>query len=427
MSRFLYSLLWICLVPLALLRLLWRARREPTYRCHLAERLGLFGAPAPRRLTVWVHAVSVGETRAAQPLIDALSRQMPDARLLLTQTTAAGRDVARTLFDDRVTLAWLPWDLPWTQRAFLRHWQPALGIVMETEIWPNLLHEARCAGVPMVLANARLSARSAGGYARLGAFGRNAIASFDRVIAQDEADAARLQALGARQVVVAGNLKFDIAPPPGQTALGARWRTEIGARQVVLLASTRDGEEAMLLDALLPVLPPDVLIALVPRHPDRFDEVAEQVHARGLALCRRSAGRLPDAATHVWLGDSMGEMSAWYALADIALIGGSWRPLGGQNLIEACAVGCPVIVGPHTFNFLQVTRDAVTAGAALRAGDATEAAGQAVAVLADARQREAMAEAGRTFATAHRGATARTLALIAPLLTPGAAAPVSAP
>ncbi|WP_018412813.1 lipid IV(A) 3-deoxy-D-manno-octulosonic acid transferase [Methyloversatilis thermotolerans] len=426
MSRTLYSLLWLCLLPLAVLRLLWRSRREPAYRLHMAERLGM-SARAIGSPVIWIHAVSVGETRAAQPLIEALQRQRPDAVILLSQTTAAGRGVAETLFDGRVMLAWLPWDLPWAQRAFLRRWQPELGIVLETEIWPNLLHEAARAGIPVVLANARLSARSARGYARLGGFIRHAVSTFAQVIAQTDADAVRLRALGARQVTVAGNLKFDMAPPASQTRQGSDWRASLARRAVVLLASTRDGEETMLLDALLPVLPAEVLIALVPRHPDRFDEVAALVRARGISMCRRGAGEMPAAGTRLWLGDSMGEMSAWYALADIALIGGSWLPLGGQNLIEACAVGCPVIVGPHTFNFQQVTADAVAAGAALRARDTAEAAAQAVRLLGDAQRRAAMGEAGRTFSAAHRGATARTMAAIEPLLRRSSEGAISAP
>lgn len=417
MMRAFYTLLWLLALPFALLRSRLRGRREPGYLEDLGGRLGLGPQPTARP-TLWLHAVSVGETRAAAPLLAALRARHPDHRILITQMTATGRATARQLYGDFAEFAWLPWDLPWAQRAFLHRWTPALGVVMETEIWPNLLRECRQAGVPVVLANARLSARSAARYARLGGFVRSVLQDFSMLIAQTAEDAARLSALGARQVAVAGNLKFDIEPPAGQLDLGRRWREALGPRRVLLLASTREDEETLLLDALLPLLPDDVLIALVPRHPQRFDEVAGLIRARGLTLRRRSAGELPDADTRIWLGDAMGEMFAWYALADLALIGGSWQPLGGQNLIEACAVGCPVIVGPHTFNFTQATADAVTAGAARRAADPAEAASIASQLLADPPTLTATGAAGLAFARAHRGATGRTMALIAPLLPP---------
>jgi 3-deoxy-D-manno-octulosonic-acid transferase len=413
--HFLYSTLWLLVLPFAALKLWWRSRREPGYSTKPGERLGLAASVATVP-TLWIHAVSVGETRAAAPLIAALRARHPHHRILVTHMTATGRTTARGLYGEFAELAWLPWDLPWAQRAFLRRWKPALGIVMETEIWPNLLREARRAGVPMVLANARLSARSAMRYARLDGFVRNVLADFTAIGAQTGDDGARFRSLGAQQVSVTGNLKFDICAPAAQIALGTRWHQAIGARQVLLLASTRDGEEALLLDALLEVIPPDVLIALVPRHPQRFDEVATLITSRGLGLCRRSGGRWPTTDTRIWLGDAMGEMFAWYRLADLALIGGSWLPQGGQNLIEACSVGCPVLSGPHTFNFEQATEDAIAAGAALRVDDATAAAAEALRLLADPATLGTMGEAGRAYAQAHRGATARTMALVAPLL-----------
>ncbi|MDP2795506.1 lipid IV(A) 3-deoxy-D-manno-octulosonic acid transferase [Methyloversatilis sp.] len=415
--RFLYSTLWILVLPLALLRLFWRSRSEAGYARNIMQRLGFFRA-VTLRSTIWLHAVSVGETRAAQTLIDALRARWPDARILLTQTTATGRATAQSLYGDAVTLAWLPWDLPWSQRAFLRVWRPAIGILLETELWPNLIAECRRAGVPVVLANARLSERSAHRYARLPSLVGAMLQSLSGVAAQTEADAGRLRALGARAVTVAGNLKFDLSPPPDQLALGERWRAALGRRRIVLLASTRDGEETLLLTALEACLPDDVLIALVPRHPQRFDAVARLVAGRGLTLARRSAGTLPGDNDRVWLGDSMGEMFAWYALADLAVIGGSWLPLGGQNLIEACAAGCPVIIGPHTFNFAQATEDALAAGAALRAADVDEMAATTCRLLADPASLKTMSDEGRAFAASHRGATGRCMALIRPLLQP---------
>lgn len=418
MIRAFYTLIWLLGLPLALLRSRLRGRLEPGYLEDIGGRLGL-GAQPPARPTLWLHAVSVGETRAAAPLLAALRARYPDHRILITQMTATGRATARQLYGDFAEFAWLPWDLPWAQRAFLRRWKPALGIVMETEIWPNLLRECRQASVPVVLANARLSARSAARYARVGRFVRRVLQDFSAVVAQTADDAARFTALGATRVAVAGNMKFDIEAPASQLDLGEHWRAALGARRVLLLASTREGEEAPLLDALLPALPPDVLIAVIPRHPQRFDEVADNILSRGLTLCRRSVGAVPDTSTRVWLGDAMGEMFAWYALADLALMGGSWKPLGGQNLIEACAVGCPVVIGPHTFNFSAATLDAIDAGAALRATDEANAADIACALLDDPEVRQRMATAARAFAGAHRGATARTLELLEALLPPG--------
>lgn len=415
MTRLFYSLLWHMALPLLLLRTLLRGRKEPGYRQDLRQRFGM-GSPQTSRPTIWIHAVSVGETRAAAPLIAALRARWPRHRILVTQMTATGRSTARELFGDQIESVWLPWDLPWAQRQFLKRWKPQIGIVMETEIWPNLLHECSRAGIPVLLANGRLSERSAARYALAPTLVRDALADFAHILAQTDADAQRFAALGAPRPSIAGNLKFDIVPSSAQMDAGLRWREAIKERRVLLLASTRDGEEALLLDALLPQLPTDVLIALVPRHPQRFDEVAALIKTRGLSLCRRSTGVLPSADTRVWLGDAMGEMFAWYALADLALIGGSWLPLGGQNLIEACAVGCPVLIGPHTFNFAQATEDAIAAGAALRVSDAACAAREAVRLLAEPAKLEAMAGAGRAFAQAHRGATARTMALIEPLL-----------
>ncbi|MBL8470077.1 lipid IV(A) 3-deoxy-D-manno-octulosonic acid transferase [Methyloversatilis discipulorum] len=415
MMRALYTLIWLLGLPIALLRTRLRGQREPGYLEDIGGRLGL-GPHPPSRPTLWLHAVSVGETRAAAPLLAALRARYPEHRLLITQMTATGRATARALYGDFAEFAWLPWDLPWAQRAFLRRWRPALGIVMETEIWPNLVHECRRAGVPVVLANARMSARSATRYARLGGFVSTVLRDFSALVAQTAEDAVRLSALGAPRVAVAGNLKFDIEPPASQLDLGRAWRAGVGPRRVLLLASTREDEEAPLLDALLPELPSDVLIALVPRHPQRFDEVADDILSRGLTLCRRSSGASPDTNTRIWLGDAMGEMFAWYALADLALIGGSWQPLGGQNLIEACAVGCPVVIGPHTFNFSTATLDAIGAGAAMRAIDEANAAAIAHALLDDPERRQRMATAAHTFARAHRGATVRTLQALEALL-----------
>lgn len=410
MARLTYSFVLYLLTPLIWLRLLWRARRQPEYLQRLGERYGFYGRRPPGPL-LWVHAVSVGETRAAQPLVEALQRRWPAHRILLTGMTPTGRQAAREVYGDRVVQAYLPYDYPGAVDRFLRHFSPEFGVLMETEVWPNLLAAARRRGVPVMLANARLSARSARGYGRIGALARPAFASLAGVAAQTADDASRLAELGVAPVEVCGNLKFDVQPPADKLALGRQWRAALGERPVWLAASTREGEEELVLQAWRSVAP-EALLVLVPRHPQRFAEVAALLGARGIEFARRSE-ELPGPASRVWLGDSMGEMAAYYALADLAFVGGSLLPLGGQNLIEAAACGCPVLVGPHTFNFKQATEDALAAGAALRVADA-DALGVAVdRLLADETALAGMREAAQSFARAHQGATGRMLALIA--------------
>lgn len=417
MKRLPYTLLWHLGLPLIGLRLLWRARKQPEYLQHLAERFG--AAPqAGARPRIWLHAVSVGETRAAQPLIKALLAAHPDHDILLTHMTPTGRATSEELFgkEARVSRCYLPYDFPWAQARFLTRARPAIGIVMETEVWPNLMVAAGKAGVPMLLANARLSARSARGYTRLGQLARDTFGAFARVLAQTADDAARLEACGARQPRISGNVKFDVELAADKLALGEQFRAAADGRPILLAASTREGEEGPLLDAFLRHAPADALLVLVPRHPQRFDEVAALVAQRQLACERRSAGMQIAPQTRVWLGDSMGEMVAYYRMADVAIIGGSWAPLGGQNLIEACAAGVPVLVGPHTFNFTEAADKAIAAGAALRCADLDEGLRQATRLLADPATRQAMGKAGHNFADTNRGATARTVEEIGALL-----------
>lgn len=410
MARLVYSLVLYLGTPLIWLRLVWRSRRQPEYLRHLGERWGFYRC-RPENPCLWLHAVSVGETRAAQPLVEALLRRWPDHTLLLTGMTPTGRDAGREVYGDRVLQAYLPYDYPGATRRFFAHFRPRLGILMETEIWPNLLAAAQASQLPVILANARLSERSARGYGHFGALVRPAFAALAAVAAQTEADAARLRRLGARAVEVCGNLKFDVEPAADKVELGRDWRAAVGRRPVWLAASTREGEEALILEAFSRLRRADALLVLVPRHPQRFAEVQGLAEARGLALQRRSSG-LPIAGTRVWIGDSMGEMAAYYSLADIAFVGGSLLPLGGQNLIEAAACGCPVLIGPHTFNFAQATDDAIGSGAARRVADADELARAVDELLSNDAAREKMRSAALAFAAAHRGATARTLALI---------------
>ena len=413
MARFAYSLLLWLVAPLIWLRLLWRARRQREYLHNLGERYGFYRQSAGK-LPIWVHAVSVGETRAAQPLIEALRARWPDRRFLLTGMTPTGRGAGRQVYGEDVVQAYLPYDYPGAVDRFLRHFSPAFGVLMETEIWPNLLAAAARRNVPVLLANARLSVRSARGYGRVGALARPAFAALRAVTAQTAEDAGRLRELGATNVTVCGNLKFDVALSPQQVALGNAWRREVGARPVWLAASTRDGEETLLLDAVQRADLHGALLIIVPRHPQRFDDVAALIAARGLRLQRRSAGGpiVPDTA--VLLGDSMGEMFVYYAACDVVLMGGSFLAYGAHSLIEPCALGKPVIIGPSTYNFAEATDAAVAAGAAMRAADMAQAMVLALQLSADPVRCQRMGESGLLFTAAHRGATARVLELIQP-------------
>ena len=404
--RTLYTLLLRLALPFILARLWLRGRREPGYRRAIGERFGRYQGEKPDKL-VWVHAVSVGEARAAAPLVRTLMASLPDHRILVTCTTAAGRQTLEQLYGDSVLIGFLPYDYPRAVQRFLAHFSPRLGILMETEVWPNLLAACAARGVPMVLANARLSEKSARGYLRWRSIAEPAFASLTLTCAQSEADAARLRSVGARRVEVTGNLKFDVGPDPGQLAAGRAWRAALG-RPVLLLASTREKEETLLLNEIS--FEKDLLIVVVPRHPQRFDEVAS------LAQSRRTREAMPKPGHRVHLGDTMGEMPFYYAACDVALIGGSFMPLGGQNLIEALAAGAPVVVGPHMFNFAEATRLALEAGAAVQADDAASAVRRALALLRDARDRRRMSEAGRKLCQQHRGATERHLALIGEVL-----------
>lgn len=429
LARIAYAtLLWLA-TPAYLLKLWRRGRAEPLYRHAIGERLGWYGRDAATSGWVWVHAVSLGETRAAAALVAALRAQRPGLRLLLTHGTATGRTAGAALLQPGDRQVWLPFDTPGAVSRFFRHFQPAVGVLMETEIWPNLLHAAKRRGLTMVLANARLSVRSARKAERLPALFRPAARSMALVLAQTPEDAERLRSVGAPRVEVCGNVKFDMTPDPAQLARGLAWRQAI-VRPVVLAASTREGEEAALLQAWLqqrekhPQQATDAhpLLLIVPRHPQRFDEVAALIAGSGLATVRRSswADTPPPEASlaDVWLGDSIGEMAVYFSCAQVALLGGSFEPLGGQNLIEAAACGCPVLMGPHTYNFADAAALAQREGAAMQVDNIDAAVRVAVEMLAPARQEEpsasASAEAAHpradralAFANRHRGAAHR--------------------
>jgi 3-deoxy-D-manno-octulosonic-acid transferase len=427
-ARTLYTLGWFVALPLAAAYLMLRSLRQPAYRRHWGERfLGRAGATA--RLpdgaigpTIWLHAVSVGETRAAQPLIERLARDHPSSRFVLTHMTPTGRAAAQPLIralQGRAVQRYLPYDLPCAVRRFLGEVRPAVGVLMETEIWPNLQRGAHRIGLPVVLANARLSERSLRRAGYWPSLMRPAAACLAAVAAQSPDDAARWARLYEGPISVAGNVKFDVSPPAEQLDQGKAWRQRLGGRPLWIFASTREGEERLILQALQRRGPvpgclgdPAPVLLFVPRHPQRFDDVSDLLASLGRPVIRRAAFDTLSAQADVLLGDSMGEMPMYYAMADLALIGGSLLPLGGQNLIEACACGCPVVFGPHMFNFAQAAADAVRAGAAEQVADAASALQALCALQAEPVRRATMVQAAIAFARAHRGATERTAGLI---------------
>jgi len=410
MKRFLYTLAFLALIPWALTHLVWRSRRQPEYLRHWGERFGFYPTPSVGPL-IWIHAVSVGETRAAIPLVAALQARYPQYRILLSHMTPTGRQTSKDLFGDTATRVYLPYDLPWAVNRFLRHFQPALGLIMETELWPNLIAACCDRNLPLLLVNGRLSERSAARYARFPALTRQALNGLAAIAVQGEDDARRLSAFGVPQVDVLGNMKFDVEPPPAQLALGREFRARIGARSAIVCASTREGEEALILDAWRRLGDPCVLLIVVPRHPQRFNEVAALAAARSFSVQRRSDDAPIAPATAVWLGDTMGELFAYYAASDVAFVGGTLLDHGGQNLIEPCAVGVPVLLGPSTYNFADAARQALAKGAATTVRNADQLVEEALALLRNPQQHSVRSAAAKDFAACHRGATARTLNL----------------
>lgn len=419
MPKLVYTLLMTLVALLLPLKLLWRGLKQPEYRQHVGERYGFY-TQTVKAPVIWIHCVSVGETRATQPLILALLEQYPQHHLLITHGTPTGRDTSSQLFKQeiasgRVLQAYLPVDTPGAAKRFLKHFKPELGLLMETELWFHLIDQATQRDIPVALLSARLSAKSAAGYAKLGSLTHQGLQQLVLVAAQTAADAERLQALGARQPIICGNLKFDVTPPANSADKGATLRQLIGQHRIVCMAaSTREGEESLILDA---VQGTGVLTLLVPRHPQRFAEVESLLKARGLRYVLRTELTQPlNADVQVVLGNSMGEMYTYYAASDFAVMGGSLQPLGGQNLIEAAAMGTPTILGPHMFNFAQVTQAAVMADAAVQLIDVSELHAMIANLAADKGKVATMAQAAKGFTAQHRGTTQRLMAAIAPLL-----------
>lgn len=423
MSRFIYSLVLYLLLPLTAIKLFWRGIKQPTYLQHWKERYGFFNTSI-KSPVIWLHCVSVGETRAAGPLIENLLKNYPKHAILLTHATPTGRAAGEQLFPSdkypQVFRCYLPYDVPCAVGRFLKHFHPSVGLLMETELWFNLIAACKAKDIPLLLVNARLSERSAKRYATIDGLTQQGLKSLSAIAAQTTQDATRfanLMKADTQHISLMGNLKFDVMPPEGEAERGQYLRGLLGLnRPIFLAASTRDGEEKIILDALASANIPNLLTIIVPRHPQRFDEVASLLESRNIAYCRRSEFAMGNVASEIpncqlILGDSMGEMFTYYAACDIAFIGGSLLPLGGQNLIEACAMGKPVLIGEHTFNFSEATAQAIAAGAALRVNEKDLAEKLSVLIQNPALQNE-MGKAGLAFSQSAGGATKRLMQLI---------------
>lgn len=411
----LYTLLVYAALPGVMLRLLWRSLRAPAYRARWQERFGQV-AQTPVPGGIWIHAVSVGEVQAVAPLVRLLMEKHPEQALTITTTTPTGSVQVERLFGGQVRHGYMPYDLPRFLDRFLDAVQPRHFLMVETEVWPNLLRACRQRGVQTLLANGRLSERSLRGYRRLGGFARQVFASIDRVAAQSEDDARRFVALGVprERVIVTGSIKFDITIPASVAEQVEVMRRNWGGRPVWVAASTHEGEDEVMLAAhsrLLEALP-EALLILVPRHPERFDRVAGQVSRAGFPLARRSAGEQPRADTQVYLGDTMGELPVLLGASDVAFIGGSLARVGGHNMLEAAAQGVPVCFGPHTFNFALISRMLLECGAAREVGDAEQLSALLLEWLGDASMRAAAGEAGRQMVERNRGALGRLYELL---------------
>ena len=425
-----YQLLWHLLLPLAFVRLAWRARHSFAYMHHIPERLGFGYAKPITKGAVWIHAVSVGETRAAQPIIEAyLARGQS---ILLTHMTLNGRRTGKQLFGEaiangQIRQVYLPYDLCWCVEHFLKTFQPKFGLFMETEAWPTVVFRCAELGLPLFLVNARLSERSARRVGLFGRAGRALFQAFAGILAQTEFDAQRYRSLGVRNVVIAGNLKFDVPLDPRLVAQGKEWQKTLQTSQrlMVCAASTRDGEEEIILKAWKDLLLNhafivEPLLCVVPRHPERFTEVANLINGSGMTFRRRSEWEgIPESVEcQVILGDSMGEMPMYYSASNLVVMGGSLLPFGGQNLIEACAAGCPVLLGEYTYNFQQAALDAIAIGAAKRIkgdsllGDTVALMESLKALLLNHDELTKMSVAAKTYSTEHQGATQRILAAL---------------
>lgn len=419
--RLIYSALFYLASPFLILRLWLKGRANPAYRQRWRERFAAQDFSAAQKDCFWLHAVSVGETEAAAPLLSALRDRYPGAPLLITTTTPTGSARATALFGDSVQHVYLPYDLPCAVGRFLAAYRPRMAIFMETEIWPNLFIGCAARNVPLAIVNARLSERSCRGYRRLPGLVAQTMAAVHAVAAQTDEDAARFASLGVPQqrLHVLGNLKFDRAVPPGLLEQGQALRRQLlGNRPVWIAASTHEGEETQILDVqqkLLRLLP-DLLLVLAPRHPERCDKVAELVRERGYVCVRRSQAKPCGQDASVFLLDTLGELNLFYAAADAAFVGGSLVPSGGHNVLEPAVLGLPVLFGPHMFNFADIAKRLLQEQGAVQVQSSEQLTEQLTRLLQTAMERSRVGEAARKFVAQNRGAVTRHMELLGRLL-----------
>jgi 3-deoxy-D-manno-octulosonic-acid transferase len=420
LRRFVYTATMYLLIPVILYRLAVRGLRYPEYFQRWQERFGFFDDPKIHD-SIWVHAVSMGEVNAAMPLIDALMERYPDAPFVITTVTPTGSERVRRVYRERVFNVYLPYDLPASIRRFLDRVRPRLAVVMETEIWPNLFFECQARNIPLIVANARLSEKSFRGYGPVRPLAESALASARYVAAQSAVDAGRLRDLGAEpeRLGIFGNLKYDMTVPAELQAQAHGMRAGWGARRPVwIAASTHEGEEEAVLQAHEAVLKrfSDALLILVPRHPERFRPVIQESREAGFATRTRSENGTAASDTQCFVVDTLGELLRFYATADVAFVGGSLVPIGGHNILEPAALSVPVVVGPQTFNFVEITASLIDAGAALRIADAGELGATVIELLTDAPKRKRLGTAARAAFEREQGGVLRTLEIVEKVL-----------
>lgn len=421
MARFFYNLVLFVIFPLVIVRLLIRSVRLPDYRQRIPERLACFPALNTGKPVIWVHAVSVGEVIAARPLINALVKKYPEKQVLITTTTPTGSEQVKKIFTNTVLHVYAPYDLYTVVRRFIKRVKPSMLLVMETEIWPNLYHACRRHNIPVVLANARMSEKSAAGYMRFSKLTRQTLACINKIAVQGDRDAERFKRLGARedQISITGSIKFDLELPDDLQQQSDLLRNELGInRKIWIAASTHEGEEEILLNAFGKISSAidNLLLVLVPRHPDRFDRVAGFCDKNQLEYIRRSDSRPCTETTQVYLGDSMGELLLLYAAADVAFIGGSLVPVGGHNLLEAAASGMPSVVGPHMFNFAEITDHLLQCNGAIQVQDENALVAAIEMLFRDDQLCRQMGDNALAFVDRNKGALTRLTNIVSLIL-----------
>lgn len=420
--RFIYSVVLYCLVPLIILRLYWLSLRNPGYRKRIPERFGWLAKRKDDQPLLWIHAVSVGEVQATNPLVHAIGRQYPQFRILVTTTTPTGADTVMRLYRDKVIHRYVPYDLPGAVHRFRRHIRPDLLIVMETEIWPNLYHTCSTNGVPVIIANARLSAMSLSGYKKLASLARDTLSMVTKVITQSHADAERFIELGVApdNIRVSGNLKFDVLVPEETTGNAEELKKILGSsgRRIWLAASTHEREEQVVLESHAKILDeyPDCLLIIAPRHPERFTDVARLAKNAGFTVLKKTDGQIVNGKTQVFILDTLGDLPACYTNSDVAFIGGSLVPAGGHNPLEAAVRGVPVLFGPHTHNFDSICKGLLANGTAKTVRDAQGLAEAVLELFSDASKRQHAGDSARAYVESNQGTINTVMAELKPLL-----------